>query len=212
MRRVAGLVPALLGIVAGVVTSLVISRTAPGQRAEAVPAQTSRPALVLPSERRSDDRAKISELERRLADLERDAAPPTPLARTDQGGKTSVEAHEDAVLEHWSERPDAAWALGASASIRKDLSDLAAANQFKVVDVDCKTFTCVGVVEWPSYHEAEPTYAALVEAGYQVNCNTAIHAAQPEDPSVPYRATLLFNCQDGTSGRRLESANPGRER
>lgn len=216
-RSLATLVPASLGIVAGVVTSIILSRMtlASGGGPTPTPAPTSRPAALVPPEHRSDERTKIDELERRLAELERDAATsPThePQARPDQGEKTSVETHESGLVEHWKERSDAAWAPGASASIRSDLGDLAAANHFTVVDVDCKSLTCVGVIEWPSYREAESTYAALAEAWYQVNCSTAIHAAQPEDPSIPYRATLLFNCQDGTSGRRLESATPGRER
>ena len=199
-------IPSVLGIAAGIVTSLLISwiSSHPSKPTLLVPTAASagapRPIPVRPD---AFSQAKIQELERADAGAQTaEAGPPR------EGVKDRAQAYQEAVVEHWSEATDSRWAPVASASLLRDLEGLAKENHFSVVQVDCRSLSCVGVVEWPSYAEATSTYLELVQAQYALNCQRTVAAEPPQDPSAPYRTTVLLDCKDPSSGRRGDASGP----
>lgn len=212
-RRGLMAIPSVLGIAAGIVTSLVISWVSshPAKPVLLAPAGASAGAIrPVPVRQDAFSQAKVQELERRIHELERadagarvaEESPPK------EGTRDRAQAYQEAVAEHWNETSDDAWAPAASASLLKDLEGLAKENHFSVVQVDCRSLSCVGVVEWASYAEATSTYLELAQSRYGLNCQRTVAAEPPEDPSAPYRTTVLLDCKDPSSGRRAAASGP----
>ena len=206
-------IPSVLGIAAGIVTSLVISWISSHPSKPTILAPTAASAGTqrpIPARPDAFSQAKIQELERRVRELERaDAGAQTVEAGPPREGvKDRAQAYQEAVVEHWSEATDSRWAPVASASLIKDLEGLGKENHFSVVQVDCRSLSCVGVVEWPSYAEATSTYLELVQSQYALNCQRTVAAEPPQDPSAPYRTTVLLDCKDPSSGRRADTSGP----
>ena len=122
-------------------------------------------------------------------------------------GREIEERHARLVAEHFREAVDVEWAPGAAKALAAALRSVEGGGAFRVVDVDCRTTTCVGVLEWQSYeaaiHGARPALHLYCE---EVNCPRQIVLPEPPDRKTRYRASILFDCSKtrplGSSGPR----------
>jgi hypothetical protein len=205
------LVPSLAGIVAGVGSTLLISR-ATSPRGIPIPTASSHVGVVPVNMDPGTDVARLRALESRLNRLE---ARPEPTSASDRSPEAPVQPLDPALAraqdrerfaerlkEHDRERVDAVWASHASRSFHTDLEHLAPGQGFTVVSIDCRSASCVGVLEWPSYDVARKNFIGVVHNGYSLNCARGMSLPEATDPAAPFRASVLFNCDD--MGKRAE--------
>src|SRR6185436_15013587 len=103
--------------------------------------------------------------------------------------------HETALRRHRDEPRDPRWASATESRLEADLESVAAASKFKVVRVDCRTTTCVSVLEWRSYPEAMRGYGATMRRAYTVNCAQEVLLLPPPNPAASYQASMIFDCE-----------------
>ncbi|MBI4704447.1 MAG: hypothetical protein HY744_25370 [Deltaproteobacteria bacterium] len=145
---------------------------------------------------------ELAALRRRLARLEASQRPADVGESSRREVKEPdldeiVAKHEQALQEHAASPVDAAWAPRASPLARAHMEAGAALGQYRVVRVDCRTTTCIGVVEWPSYADATAQYGELLHQDYSdFNCAREITLPPPQDPAAPYQGTVVFDCTE----------------
>jgi hypothetical protein len=103
--------------------------------------------------------------------------------------------HESALRHHRDEPRDPRWASATETKLEGDLQSVAAASKFKIVRVDCRTTTCVSVLEWRSYGEAVRSYGATLRHAYAVNCAQEVLLLPPTNPAATYQASMIFDCE-----------------
>jgi hypothetical protein len=103
--------------------------------------------------------------------------------------------HEEALQHHRDEPRDPNWAAATEQRLEAELEGVAAAAKFKVVRVDCRTTTCVSVLEWRSYGEAVRSYGATLRHAYTVNCGQEVLLSAPSDRAAAYEASMIFDCE-----------------
>jgi hypothetical protein len=192
--------PACLGVAGGLVVSWFrssepkrITQPAPPATAPAtvfVPATVARAAesATLPSPAPSDAPAPRA--------LE--PPPPAPVDIDEemrQAGQFHERHHEALLRSHANEPKDARWAAGVEPKLAADLAKAAERGKFSIVGVDCRTTSCVGVMEWPSYAEAVRGYGAAMRQAYRVNCAQEILLPPPPNPQARYQASMIFDCE-----------------
>ena len=178
-RGRAWVLPMTAGVVAGVGSSLLLPRIAQHEdatgsaSAAAVPRVSGAPMRALTSGKHGADDEKALSHER--------------AAR-----------HEAAIAAHWFEPRDADWAGLAEAALWRGLLGAAGANEFSIVEVDCGAWTCIATLEWPSYTTALRTWRGLLQGDYEINCGREVLMPEPgpQQGLRPYRATIVFECQE----------------
>lgn len=114
----------------------------------------------------------------------------------EESRRRHFDAHAEMLKTHAAQPMDHSWASSAAESFRADLHGLRKESRAKVVNVDCRTNSCVATLEWPSFHDAKSGFSALLHALYKVNCVRTITLPDPPDPSKPYSGTAIFlKCQ-----------------
>jgi hypothetical protein len=98
--------------------------------------------------------------------------------------------------DHGTEPLDPAWAANVAARFQADLASMAADGGFRPVAVRCHSRTCAAEVEYPSFDAATQGFQDLLVAPYALGCGTQTVLEEPADPSVPYVATVLFDCSE----------------
>jgi hypothetical protein len=206
MRFARAVIPAFSGVAAGILSSFVM-RACSGPPAAALPAQPPAVAATVSPAREPDpsQRREIAALSRRLEQLEDAGAsaalaspprPPPPEVDPEQHRAALLEAHERSIQRHWAEPADPAWSKPATDAVREDLQSVAGEKHFRVVDVDCRTSTCVSTVEWPDQNAAVRGYGDVLHVLYRANCARSIVLPDTADPSRPFRATLFLDCAE----------------
>jgi len=162
--------------------------------------------------------APTADLERRLARLEsatsnrvgvtQPATPPHVLASQPEAAaanpdKVPSPAEVDQKLvaelnerldEHQREAVDTVWAPEAEGKMLAALSDMAPQLHATDVSVDCKTTTCVASLQWPDYGAALRAGQQLAVSKPGVLCGKWIEFPPPDDPSQPYRGSVIYDC------------------
>jgi hypothetical protein len=200
----AALVTVLLGASAGVVASLATSTfLAHREAARATPANVlvvPLGATVATSEHPSGP-APTPAPQASVAAQAPPAAP--PRAAPPAPSETRAQEHARLVAAARVEPIDPSWAARSARSLDDDLSKLAAASGFNVVDVACHTTSCLATLEWPSYADARGGYARALREPYALNCPRRIVVDPPGDsPSARVQATLLFDCVEQRAAAR----------
>ena len=202
MRGSQAVVPALIGALSGVGAMLLL-RSAQTPAAAQRPAEP-RPIVVAAPDRRVDAlEAQVRALQSARSDAPQaqPAAPIDPAAdsrqapESPQAGAERFAREFEARLDARSSEPrNAAWATAKEAAILRDLPRLGAANHqsFSLVNVDCRTATCVARLEWPSEQTARNELPRLLRSTGDLGCANQI--AFPPGEGEPYRASLLFDC------------------
>lgn len=125
--------------------------------------------------------------------------PPTwgtpPAADNPQVAAVRAAIEED-IDTHRSQPVDPNWGPASAEQVRDDLEASSIAALIDVVDVDCRSTTCLATVEWEDYGVAFRTYRRLLTHHYGVNCRRRMGVPPPADSDGPYRAHLFLDCSD----------------
>jgi hypothetical protein len=150
----------------------------------------------------SDVGNRLTTLEHQLARMEAGLGgpsepmpdePPSPLEAALIEAQ-SLALWSSQLAAHAAEAIDEPWSSEASRKLRIDLVQLGEEHGFSLLRTDCKTTSCAAALRWPSYHAAVEGFAALLHAGYEVDCARRITLPEPNDPDQPYDGTILFDC------------------
>jgi hypothetical protein len=186
------LVATFCGVVLGLVVSVVIG---------AVHGRTARPAtatdtsMAEPIETIRDRNAGSREVPFPRVQYEHNTSlPEVPDRITPEKRQTLFESE----LKRHSEEPlNSGWANASKVSMEKVLGGIAAAQGFALIEVDCRTTTCVGTFEWSSYNDATERNGGLLHALFKPNCYREIVLPEPSDKRAAYRGQLLVDCGKG---------------
>ena len=97
--------------------------------------------------------------------------------------------------KHSREPKDPIWSARAEAAFTRDLAAFARNADFRVLSVDCRTFTCRVALEWPDYRSFRAGMGALSHGVYEVNCGRAAITPQPLNSWARYRHWFYFECE-----------------
>jgi hypothetical protein len=205
------ILPAVVGVAAGVVTSLIASRllSRPPDKSAAVEADHERGETA---ERVATivGLGKLAQLETRVNAIESDNGRRTDAAvspavapavapsedNEEESRRHHIERHERRISGVRNEPLDARWAERTQPLLRSGLDGLAGKNGFRVKDVVCRNESCLGVVEWKSYAEAVKAYTSILHGLYEANCAREVILPPPSDSSASYEATFVFGCAE----------------
>jgi hypothetical protein len=115
-----------------------------------------------------------------------------------------VAEEAELIAQHYAAPTDAKWAAAAEASLASDFESLSALPNagFKLVNTDCRTDSCVAMLEWDSFNQANGRTGLVVHHHYALNCAREIRLADPPgEPGSSYSTTVLFDCTELRAGR-----------
>jgi hypothetical protein len=213
-------VAVVIGAAAGVITTLVVTRSG----------QTHPTASASAQRQPTDQKKAFAVLERRIAALEaerglglvthedpeaadesrtssiRDAQAQVDSASYafDAESRTRLlAAHQARVNSVRAETRDALWASKTERLFVDGFGKIAASAGFKTMSFDCRTTRCLGVFEWGSSAAAHHGYLDVLHAYVGPNCTTSILIPDLDSKNLgPIQATAIFDCaewkQDGT--------------
>lgn len=205
--KTAMIVPAVAGILAGLASSFLFSArgesraaaTDPGHAVSAPAAQTVyAPVIVTPAhgnETVDDLRKRIDELEKQNRATGAKPSASTDPAALEEQRRATIQRHDALVKAHREQPVDPSWGPSTGALVRTDLEKIAESSTFKVIDADCKTTSCAGTLEWPSFGAATSEWRKVLHHGFQANCSRQVTLPDPPDPNTPYRATVVLDCE-----------------
>jgi hypothetical protein len=108
-----------------------------------------------------------------------------------------LRAYDDNLIrQHWADPDDKAWSSITTPSLRASMESLAKSSTFKVVDVNCRSTSCLATFEWPSYDDASREFSKIADEPTQMNCTRGITLPEVTDPSQPVQATMIFGCKN----------------
>lgn len=204
--RVGAALTVVLGIAAGTGSALLVSYIREARQPNALPADAqaappSEPRVAWPTPPIAS--GQDEDLRRRVEVLE-DARTPTvppppslPPADVAAMRREAVRRHDEAIRAHEREGYDPAWSRSSSQTLQGNLDTLAKDRGlgFKVLDVDCRTTTCVGNLEWGSYGRAVSEWQSVLNHAYDVNCAREVTVGDPPESEGPFVVRVVFDCE-----------------
>ncbi|MDI1447446.1 hypothetical protein [Polyangium sp. 6x1] len=196
------LLPALMGIAAGVGSSVLLARPAvpaaskdaPAPQAASPAKRQDGPAPATPQAPLGPVTARLSALEERVDSLAPTNAPADPAEREEQ--RRRFEAVVESMIDRHEQAPvDPTWSRTTNAALRPALDTLVRENAdgTTLEGLDCRTSSCVATLSFSSYAAAQQGLDRYVTKFYSVNCvRTAKLDDAPEDPAAPVQAQLVF--------------------
>jgi hypothetical protein len=127
------------------------------------------------------------------------AVPPPPLT-PEQIKQFEISEHQAAIDAHWAETSDPEWAPKTKSLFNDDFKAVSTELEAKLVQVDCRTSSCIITAEWPNYETAVRKWRVLMDHRFATNCSTRMLLAPPQNPSLPYQATTVFGCSESRWG------------
>jgi hypothetical protein len=108
--------------------------------------------------------------------------------------------HHLAILRHRDSARLPEWAQKTSDAIRKGLVVTQSQGQFEIIDIDCRSNSCLATLEWPSYDVAYRQWALVVGHPYGIPCGASVYLDEPSDRSAKYQGIILFGCASSNPG------------
>lgn len=132
-----------------------------------------------------------------LEQLSQEKRPKRGDISPEESAKLHWKEHQEAIAKHDQEPVDATWAPVSEKSLQEGLKDVAKRVKFTAKKVECKTASCIAVLEWPSYAAAKASWSQFLSEPYQLPCGRAIMLPDEKtvSPSSPVDATLIFDCK-----------------
>ncbi|QSQ26645.1 hypothetical protein JY651_17675 [Pyxidicoccus parkwayensis] len=195
-------------LVAGIAWSLGMT---PGPTTPSAPAPVPAPTAPVPAAPgASADAARLRQLEQQVEQLSqrlgaeetaRANVPPPPLPPTPeelaQRREAGMEMFEMKVDAYQQERMDPAWADPARKSLETSmgtlLTSLPADRRGHLLNVDCRTHSCMATLEFPNFAAAKDQFPRFVEHMYDVPCGRTAVLDDAEDPTAPLKVRVLFD-------------------
>jgi hypothetical protein len=179
------------------------SAVAKAERALTQPEEAMRVAAPQRVEAASVPAVDIGQIEARLAAIEHSGAPPRrpPPSRHDRALPSIEEdraqhlmEHDGRLARHKAAQVDPSWAPRVSAAFQRDLGAIAPLGHFDVLDVDCRTDSCVATLEFVDYKTAQQNWRTLMQKPYQENCGCTVFLDEPRDGATKYQTSVVYNC------------------
>lgn len=192
--------PAALGILAGVASSVGMSRC--GENSDGVAPVASPPGpirtVVVREVRQVSVSSPDAQAESSPSADESSARLHEPDA-VERSRERAHERHRGLLQDHRASVRDPSWAREAASSLEDDLEQLAelSASSFTVVDVDCRSASCVVRLEWSNFDVAVAEWAAVLHHKFELNCEREALLPEPseEERHHPYRTEFVFTCE-----------------
>jgi hypothetical protein len=182
------------------------------------PSESTRaPATPLQAASGADARGlgtELDRLQRRLSNLERARATPSPWTNSGGGAWTapaeraaptftSEQSREHAIRRlaekekaFAAEGIDHGWASDASRALMEDVERVSTATGSAVSAIECRTSLCRGSIRWRSYSDAATNLLQVISAPTARSCSTFMATPAPADPTAPYESTIFFDCAE----------------
>jgi hypothetical protein len=106
--------------------------------------------------------------------------------------------HERAILRHRDTVMAPEWAEKTSEAIHKGLREAQPQGEFEIIDVDCRSSSCLATLDWPSYNVAFRQWSHVVGHGYGIPCGASVYLDEPADRGAKYRGVVVFECSSRT--------------
>jgi hypothetical protein len=206
MKLMNSLLMIAAGCVSGALASVLVARYAGSGERRYTEVPTP---IAAPNSQSNDElvsviaaqRTELDNMESRIAALDR-AHASSPLARSTEATHSATASDagseagrfEGALASHSQEPIDGAWARQTEGAFTADLTGLMKKVHGQLDSVDCRSSTCVAGLSFDTYSAARKASFGIVGNRYAENCVKTIFVPQPEDPSSPYQARVLFDC------------------
>jgi hypothetical protein len=143
---------------------------------------------------------RLASLEMQVRELSRakepDDASATQSAPTDDRLATAERARLDfeaRLAEHQASPRDSRWAAPKERAIAQSIRNQTGANtSFSLVDVDCRSTSCVARLKWPSEQEARADIRGFMQNA-DIDCARQVTLPASSGPG-DYTASVLFDC------------------
>ncbi len=122
------------------------------------------------------------------------SAPDEPMT-PEEARKRVDDAHANALTRHAAE-PRSEWGTRAEGQFAEDLARVAKQADFQLVDIDCRTVTCAGTLDFGSVSAAQRGWLTVATNHYTNNCSTEVLLDDPSKaaPGSRLRASVLYDC------------------
>lgn len=205
--RLLSLVPAIMGIAAGAVTSLILARSVPPEQDSRAPGD-KRSQEVTPSVDHAvnaDDgyEMRFRQLERQIANtgtVDPTSGPVPPAVgfsaeSMEKNKREHLALHEAAIQSHLQDGHDPRWSRDANAKIEATLQKVNSEGaHVSVEDVDCRMTSCLAKLTWPDYKTAVQEYFAVLHNPVGMNCSIEMSLPPPEKLESSYATTAVYDC------------------
>ncbi|XXX81637.1 hypothetical protein WMF30_23040 [Sorangium sp. So ce134] len=196
---------ASVGAAAGVAAALLVGY--PGAPASAVEA-SAKAARDVKAESRKDVRprtdeapadARLARLERELAELREQQAPPSqdtsaePAVDDEAAFERTRETFAASLKDFESAPVDPVWAPQATRTLQTELGALSKQAGFNVEDVQCKDKRCVARLRWPTYKDASERFGDVAHARYAAGCAVDIRVQKPAGEADGVVSSAVFS-------------------
>jgi hypothetical protein len=104
---------------------------------------------------------------------------------------------QEEIAFHSQDSTDFDWAGSVETDIQGDLDDLTEETDIRVQKVECRTTSCIAVLQWPSYAEAQQTFRRFLALPHAGECGSKLILPEVESQREgdPVEATVLFQCE-----------------
>src|SRR5262245_17397732 len=179
--------PGLIGFVGASAVYLIAGRvtdrsTAPQSSASTSPEESSQPTRdETTSEATAAGRALIEAASRATRD--RPSAETSGLSPKEEA-EQRLQRYQQRIENVRDEPGNAAWAPRAHESVLSVLTDFGQSHDAKVLNVDCRTRSCLAELEWRTVGAARSGYRDLLQGQYQgLNCDSEVHFPSADQAS-----------------------------
>ena len=99
------------------------------------------------------------------------------------------------VAAYEREAPDPSWATKTKKGLTHDLQGLEKIAHFSRFQLECRSKTCKGEIEWPSFEQANANIPAILHNQYSIN--SGVRFLLPDRPTAgaPCTVSVLFEPQ-----------------
>ena len=116
----------------------------------------------------------------------------SPLA-AETDGTALIQEFEERIAAHTTEQLDSAWAAKTSNRIYQTLEALQQEGGFTLIDVDCRSRTCLAQIQWKNFSAAVQNFNKLLTADFGTSLSTEIVIrSTPIDLSEQYEEIMYF--------------------
>jgi hypothetical protein len=101
--------------------------------------------------------------------------------------------HRKALDDHKRETLDPSWARDTAETLATTLRPITASAAASLVNLDCRSKTCVADIEWADFPAAMRGWKSVLQADYD-RCSVRVTLDDARDPNTRFRTSVLFTC------------------
>ena len=104
--------------------------------------------------------------------------------------------HQRRLEEHLQEQVDASWSTGAAGDFRSDLGRIEQPAGFRLIDVDCRSISCVALIEFTNFQTAVHNWRQVLSLRTARNCAPEVVLPSPENEEGRYQNSVYYDCTE----------------